>query len=109
MRLFDQDLRKKATGYPPGLFIAVYWKRMARSDLRPPRAAGVAVLGDGIGLIGAQNIVGEATEPSEDARVFSDAAGVFAQRDIACVMRRVLDPPMLANCICSHLCGDRAV
>jgi NADPH-dependent curcumin reductase CurA len=23
----------------PGLFNAIYWKRMARSDLRPPRAA----------------------------------------------------------------------
>ena len=73
MRLFDQDLRKKATGYPPGLFIAVYWKRMARSDLRPPRAAGVAVLGDGIGLIGAQNIVGETAESDYRFRVHPQA------------------------------------
>lgn len=60
-------------------------------------------------MIGAQNIVGKAAESGEDARVFSDAGGVFAQRDIACVMRRVLDPPMLSDGIRSHFCGDRAV
>jgi hypothetical protein len=41
-------------------------------------SCGVAVLGDGVGLIDPQDILGEASHSSKDTGIFSDAPGVFA-------------------------------
>src|SRR5208337_1190563 len=56
-----------------------------------------AVLWDCFGLIELQDIIGEAAHSGEDAGIFSDSRGVFAERDIARVVGCVLDPPVLAN------------
>ncbi len=48
-------------------------------------------------MIGLQDIVGEAAQSGEDAGIFSDSRGVFAERDIARVVGCVLDAPVLAN------------
>jgi len=45
-------------------------------------------------LIGLQDIVGEAAQSGEDARIFPDSRCVFAECDIARVMGCVLDAPM---------------
>ena len=41
-------------------------------------SGGVAVLRDGVGLIEPENIVGEASNSREDARIFSNARCIFA-------------------------------
>ncbi len=48
-------------------------------------------------MIELQDIIGEAAHSGEDAGIFSDSRGVFAERDIARVVGCVLDPPVLAN------------
>lgn len=50
---------------------------MEKMDLRPPSAAALAVLGDRLGLVDPQDIVGEAAHSGEDAGIFSDARRVF--------------------------------
>jgi hypothetical protein len=45
--------------------------------------SGVAILGDGVGLIEPQDIISEAAQPGEDARVAADARGIFAEGDVA--------------------------
>ena len=52
---------------------------------------------DRVGLIGLQDIVGEAAQSGEDARIFPDSRGVFAERDIARVVGCVFDSPVLTN------------
>ncbi len=54
-------------------------------------------MGDGVGLVEAQDVVGKAADSREDAGIFADARGVFAQRDVAGVMQLVFDAPVLAN------------
>jgi hypothetical protein len=44
-------------------------------------------------LIALQDIVGEASQSGEDAGIFSDSRGVFAERDVARVVGCVLDTP----------------
>ena len=51
-------------------------------------------------MIGLQDIVREAAQSGEDSGIFSDSRSVLAERDIARVVRCVLDPPMLANGRC---------
>ena len=58
---------------------------------------GVAVLGDRIGLIEAQDVVRVASQSREDAGVFPNARRVLAQRDVASVVELVLYTPMLAD------------
>ena len=53
-------------------------KVIENMDLRPPRAAALAVLRDCVGLIEPENIVGEASNSREDARIFSNARCIFA-------------------------------
>lgn len=48
-------------------------------------------------MIAFQDVVGEAAQSSEDARIFSDSRCVFTERNIARVVRSVLDRPVLAN------------
>jgi hypothetical protein len=58
---------------------------------------GVAILCDGVGLIEAQDIIGEASQSGEDARVAADARGIFAEGDIAGVVLLVFDGPVFAH------------
>ena len=59
--------------------------------------SGVAILGDGVGLIEPQDIISEAAQSGEDARVAADARGIFAEGDVADVVLFVFDTPMFAN------------
>jgi transposase len=59
--------------------------------------SGVAILGDGVGLIEPQDIISEAPQSGEDARVAADARGIFAEGDVAGVVLFVFDTPMFAN------------
>ncbi len=56
-----------------------------------------AILGDGLGLIDAQEVVGKAAHPGEDAGRFADAGGIFGHGHIADVMQPILYVPMLAD------------
>ncbi len=58
---------------------------------------GVAILGDGVGLIEAQDIVSEGAYSGEDARVAADARFIFAEGDVARVVLLVFDAPVVAN------------
>jgi len=60
-------------------------------------------------LIALQDIVGEASQSGEDAGIFSDSRGVFAERDVARVVGCVLDGPMLADGDCRGFGVERAV
>ena len=72
-------------------------------------SGGVAVLRDCVGLIEPENIVGEASNSREDARIFSNARCVFAERDIARVVKLIFDPPVHANGDSSAICVNHAV
>ena len=54
-------------------------------------------MSDCVGLIEAKDIVAETPQSGEDAGIFSDARGVFAQGDVARVVGFVLDSPVVAN------------
>jgi len=71
--------------------------------------SGVAILGDGVGLIEAQDIVSEAAQSGEDARVAADARGIFAERDVAGVVLFVFDAPVFANGVGGLVGMDRAI
>jgi hypothetical protein len=49
----------------------------------------VSTLGHGVGWIEAKDIVGEAAQPGEDPRGAANARSVFAEGDVAGVMRQV--------------------
>jgi len=57
----------------------------------------VAVLRTRRGLIGCENVEGEAAQAGEHAGIGSDARAVFAKSDVAAVMGSVLDTPMPAD------------
>ena len=59
--------------------------------------SGVAILGDGVGLIEPQDIISEAAQSGEDARVAAYARSIFAEGDVAGVVLFVFDAPMFAN------------
>ena len=72
-------------------------------------SGGVSILGDGVRLIEAEDIVGEAAEPGEDSRSVADARGIFAEGDVAGVVLLVFDAPVFANGV-GRLAGkDRAI
>ena len=54
---------------------------------------GEAVLRDCFGLIAAQDVGGPASHSGEDPRIFSDARGILAERDVARVMGCVVSRP----------------
>ncbi len=58
---------------------------------------GVAILGDGVGLIEAQDIVIVGEYSGEDARGAADARFIFAEGDVARVVLLVFDAPVVAN------------
>src|SRR5277367_3927815 len=62
-----------------------------------PEGGGVAILGDGVGLIELQDIISEAAQSGEDAWVAADARGIFTEGDVAGVVLFVFDTPMFAN------------
>src|SRR5262252_6646966 len=59
--------------------------------------SGIAILGDGVGLIEPQDIISEAAQSGEDARVAAYARSIFAEGDVAGVVLFVFDAPMFAN------------
>src|SRR5499427_496427 len=59
--------------------------------------SGIAILGDGVGLIEPQDIISEAAQSGEDARVAAYARSIFAECDVAGVVLFVFDAPMFAN------------
>ena len=59
-------------------------------------------------MIGLQDIIGEAAQSGENARIFSDSRGVLAEGHIARVVGCVLDSPMLANGGCGGFGVERA-
>jgi len=48
-------------------------------------------------LIAFQDVVGETSQAGENAGVFPDSGAVFSERDVAGVVGRVFDAPMLAD------------
>jgi hypothetical protein len=75
------------------LFVVVH----IAEEFEAAERCGVAILRDGVGLIEAQDIVSEAAQSGEDARVAADARGVFAECDVARVVLFVFDAPVFAN------------
>src|SRR5208282_2761501 len=78
-------------------------------EFETAESGGVAVLWDCVGLIEPENIVGEASNSREDARIFSNARCIFAERDIARVVKLIFDPPVHANGDSSAICVNHAV
>jgi len=74
-----------------------------------PEGSGVAILGDGVGLIEPQDIISEAAQSGEDAWVAADARGIFTEGDVAGVVLFVFDTPMFANGIGGFAGTDGAI
>ena len=75
------------------LFIVVHISQ----GFEASEGGGVAILGDGVGLIEPQDVIGEASQSGEDARVAADARGIFAEGDIAGVVLLVFNAPVFAH------------
>ena len=60
-------------------------------------------------MIEPQDIVGEAAQSGENTRVTADTRGVFAERDVACVMLLVFDTPVFAHGVCGLAGTDRTI
>jgi len=69
----------------------------------------VAVLAERVGLVGLEDVEGEAAQAGEHARIGADARAVFAQGDVAAVVRGILDLPVRADGLGSASGGDRSV
>src|SRR5260370_38649068 len=61
--------------------------------------SGVAILGDGVGLIEPQDIISEAAQSGEDARVAAGAPGIFAEGAAAGGALVYFDTPMIPNAL----------
>ena len=77
--------------------------------IEPCESGAVAILVEGICLVGLEDVVGEAAEAGEDAGVGADAGAVFTQGDVAAVVGGVLDRPVGADGLGSAGGGDRRV
>lgn len=60
-------------------------------------SGGVSILSDGVGLIEAKDVEGEAAQSGEDPRGTADARSVFAEGDVASVVLLVFNAPVFAN------------
>jgi len=69
----------------------------------------VAILGARCGLVGGEDVEGEAAQAGEHAGIGSDTRAVLAKGDVAAVMGGVLDRPMPADGIGGSLGGERDV
>jgi len=69
----------------------------------------VAVLAECVGLVGLEDVEGEAAQAGEHAGVGADARAVLAQGDVAAVVGRVLDPPVRADSLGGAGGGHRRV
>jgi len=75
----------------------------------PAESGGVSILSDGVGLIEAKDIVGEAAQSGEDPRGAADARSVFAEGDVASVVLLVFNAPVFANGVGGLLGKDMAI
>src|SRR6266849_8024966 len=75
------------------LFVVVH----IAQEFETAERGGVAILGDGVRLVEPQDIVSEAAQSGEDARVAADARGIFAEGNVARVVLFVFDTPVFAN------------
>jgi hypothetical protein len=57
----------------------------------PTEGYDVSILGDGVGLIEVEDIVGGAAQPGEDTGSAADTRGVLAQGDVAGIVRLAFD------------------
>src|SRR5215831_1246898 len=96
LRPAQLSLRRRAWARAQGcstLFVVVH----IAQGFEASEGSGVAILGDGIGLIEPQDIISKAAQSGEDARVAAYARSIFAEGDVAGVVLFVFDAPMFAN------------
>ncbi len=72
-------------------------------------AGPVAILAQGVGAVGLEDVEGEAAQSGEHAGVGADARTVLAQGDVAAVVGGVLDPPVRPDCLGGAGRGHRRV
>jgi hypothetical protein len=75
----------------------------------PSERGGVSILGHGVGLIDAEDIVGEAAQSGEDSRGAADTRSVFVEGDVAGIVLLVFNAPMFANGVGGLPGKDRTV
>ena len=78
-------------------------------SIKPRQSGGVPVLTEGADLIPAQHVVSEAAQPGEDTGVVTYAGLIFLKGDIANVVQRVLDVPVVSNCDGRGACRDAEI
>jgi hypothetical protein len=72
-------------------------------------SGGVSVLTEGADFIPTQHVVGEAAQPGEDTGVVTYAGLIFLKGDIASVVQRVLDVPVVSNRDGRGACRDAEI
>src|SRR4029077_4744861 len=78
-------------------------------SIKPRQSGGVSVLTEGADFIPAQPVVSEAAQPGEDTGVVTYAGLIFLKGDIAGVVQRVLDVPVVSNRDGRGACRDAEI
>lgn len=78
-------------------------------SIKPRQSGGVSVLTEGADFIPAQHVVSEAAQPGEDTGVVTYAGLIFLKGDIAGVVQRVLDVPVVSNRDGRGACRDAEI
>ena len=78
-------------------------------SIKPRQSGGVPVLTEGADFIPTQHVVSEAAQPGEDTGVVTYAGLIFLKGDIANVVQRVLDVPVVSDCDGRGVCRDAEI
>ena len=78
-------------------------------SIKPRQSGGVPVLTEGADFIPTQHVVSEAAQPGEDTGVVTYAGLIFLEGDIANVVQRVLDVPVVSDCDGRVVCRDAEI
>jgi len=87
----------------------LWWVYHCQQVIDSCESGTVSVLGARCGLVGGENVEGEAAQAGEHTGIVTDARAVLAKGDIAAVMGGVLYGPMSADGVGGLLGGDRDV
>ena len=78
-------------------------------SIKPRQSGGVSVLTEGADFIPTQHVVSEAAQSGEHTGVVTYAGLIFLKGDIASVVQRVLEVPVVSNCDGGGACRDTEI